>query len=439
MKLAYFKKPDSHLREILSKGAVAFALKIAGAGLAFLFQVAIARQLGASGAGVYFLALAFVIPVVTAVQLGMDNIVTRFVAAHASESDWRRVRGVMRHAIRIVLAVALAASATLFFFADMLAIKIFSKPDLAAPLKLMVLFVAPFSLMLIYAAALQGLKRSRDTMLMHSVLTPLFATAALIVLAPRLGTAGAILAYGIGIMFNLLFGFCMWQRASAGWLRTSPDFSARLLLSSSLPLFGASVVQQIMQVFPLLLLGMWADSAEVGVFSVAQRTAGLLSLVLIAANAIVAPKFAELYHQEDMAALGKVARYTTALVTVMALPGVILMLFAPEWLMGMYGADFRSGWPLLTIMALGELVNVATGAVGLVLVMTGNQRSFMMANLIAFGLNLALALALIPGYGGLGAATATAVSVAAVNLLRVHYVWRTMKVRVIPFLYRTAD
>src|SRR5512146_1323167 len=151
------------------------------------------------------------------------------------------------------------------------------------------------------------------------------------------------------ILFNLLFGFWMWHRAGAGWLRISPVFSARLLLGSSLPLLGASVVQQIMQVFPLLLLGAWANTAEVGVFSVAQRTAGLLSLVLIAANAIVAPKFAELYHQEDMTALGKVARYTTALVTVMALPGVILMLFVPEWLMGLYGADFRSGWPLLTI------------------------------------------------------------------------------------------
>ncbi|HLY97390.1 MAG: oligosaccharide flippase family protein, partial [Sideroxydans sp.] len=200
MKLAYFRKLDSHLREILSKGAVAFALKLTGAGLAFLFQVVIARQLGASGAGVYFLALAIIIPVVTAVQLGMDNIVTRFVAAHASENDWQRVKGVMHHAIRIVLAVALATSAALFFSADLLATNIFSKPELAAPLKLMVLFVAPFALMLIYAAALQGLKRSRDTMLMHSVLTPLFATAALIVLAPSFGTTGAILAYGLGIL-----------------------------------------------------------------------------------------------------------------------------------------------------------------------------------------------------------------------------------------------
>jgi O-antigen/teichoic acid export membrane protein len=143
----FFKKLDSHAHEILSKGAVAFVLKIIGAGLAFLFQVAIARYLGASGSGVYFLALTIITLVATVARLGMDNSVTRFVAAHATENDWAKVKGVVRHAIRIALAVSLMSSVVLFFLSDWLATDMFGKPELAKPLKLMSLVIAPLSVM----------------------------------------------------------------------------------------------------------------------------------------------------------------------------------------------------------------------------------------------------------------------------------------------------
>ncbi|MDD1608304.1 MAG: hypothetical protein LUQ18_07380, partial [Methylococcaceae bacterium] len=72
-------------------------------------------------------------------------------------------------------------------------------------------------------------------------------------------------------------------------------FSAKQLLASSLPLLGAEVLKQVMQALPLILLGVWGSSVDVGLFGVAQRTARLVSLVLIAANIVVAPKLAEHY------------------------------------------------------------------------------------------------------------------------------------------------
>jgi O-antigen/teichoic acid export membrane protein len=434
VKFSFLNDLDSHAREILSKSAIAFVLKIIGAGLAFIFQVAVARYLGASGSGVYFLALTIITLVATVGRLGMDNIVTRFVAAHASENDWSKVNGVVRHAVHIALAVSLPVSATLFFLADRLAAAIFRKPELADTLKMMSLIIAPLSVMTLYAVALQGLKRVRDAMLMQSVLTPLLAGIALYYLAPLFGISGAVAAYSIGVMFTLIFGFCMWYRATTAWRKTRPQFSANLLMTNSFPLLWSVLLQQIMLALPLLLLGVWASNEDVGVFNIAQRTSGLVGLVLVAANIIVAPKFAELYQQQDMAALGKVARHGGLLMTIMASPALFLFLVAPKWVMGSFGAEFSKGWLLLVVMALGQLVNVMTGSVGFLLVMTGNERSYLEANIIAAVLCVLLAAVLIPPYSTIGAAIATAVPLAAVNLLRVRYVWQTMGVATMPWM-----
>jgi len=434
MEFDFLKKFDVHANEILSKGAIAFILKIMGAGLAFLFQMAIARYLGASGSGVYFLSLTIITFVATLARLGMDNSVTRFVSAHASEHEWAKVKGVVQYALLITLVHALIISIALFYSVDWLASTVFDMAELAIPLQLMSLVIAPLALMTLYAKALQGLKRVRDAMLMQSVLTPLLACVALYYLAPLYGNTGAVSAYGIGVVITLAFGFWQWQRAKSAWKQIRAAFSAKQLLTSSLPLLGAEVLQQVMQALPLILLGVWGSSVDVGLFGVAQRTASLVSLVLIAANIIVAPKLAELYQQKKMLALGRIARHGALLMTAMAAPALLLFLIVPQWVMSLFGAEFAVGWQLLVIMALGQLINVMTGSVGFLLMMTGNGRSYLNANIVAVLFCVSLACALIPTYGGLGAAAATAVPLAAVNLLRVRYVWRRLGIITLPWL-----
>lgn len=431
MKRLFFKKLDIQAHEILRKSATVFALKIFGTGLAFLFQIAIARYLGASGSGIYFLALTIVTLVAITARLGMDNSVTRFVAAHASENDWLKVKGVVRHALRFTLAISFISSVILFFLANSLAEDVFGKPELATPLKIMSLFIAPIALFWIYATALQGLKKLRDAVLMQSVLTPLFACLALYFLAPRYGISGAVFSYGIGVFTTLIFGYWVWQRAQLAWQQSPPDFSYQTLLSASIPLLAAILLQQFLQALPLLMLGLWGSSADVGLFSVAQRTAGLVSLVLITANTTLSPKFAELYKQKDMVALSQVAQHGQVTVLIMAIPILLFFLAAPAWVMGFYGADFSTGWLLLVIISLGQMVNVATGSVESLLIMTGNEKAFLKAGVLAAIFSIILCFGLIPLYGKTGAAIAFAASLAVVNVLRVYYVWKTLGIKIL--------
>jgi O-antigen/teichoic acid export membrane protein len=91
----------------------------------------------------------------------------------------------------------------------------------------------------------------------------------------------------------------------------------------------------------------------------------------------------------------------------MVCPGVIL-----RW----FGSDFSEGALALMILAVGQLVNAATGAVEPLLIMSGHEK-YVRNNTLASALcNLLLNLLLIPLWGINGAAVADSLTIALQNL-----------------------
>ena len=64
---------DPHMREIARGTLLAFVLKVVGSGLAFAFNVAVARLLGVEGMGLYYLALAVTTIGSVVGRIGLDN------------------------------------------------------------------------------------------------------------------------------------------------------------------------------------------------------------------------------------------------------------------------------------------------------------------------------------------------------------------------------
>ena len=94
-----------------------------------------------------------------------------------------------------------------------------------------------------------------------------------------------------------------------------------------------------------------------------------------------------------------------------------------RWVLSMFGEAFESGHIALTILCLGQIVNVEVGAVALVLNMTGHARDAAQGIVLAALLNIALSVLLIPILGLEGAAIASSISLAGCAILlsiRVH-------------------
>ena len=73
-------------------------------------------------------------------------------------------------------------------------------------------------------------------------------------------------------------------------------------------------------------------------------------------------------------------------------------------------------------MAVGQFINVATGTVFDILVMSGHERDFRRVTLFSGPLTIILCLTLIPTYGVTGAAIAKAIGLSVQNVFAVFIV-----------------
>ncbi|UZJ38141.1 flippase [Prosthecochloris sp. SCSIO W1103] len=425
---------DEHMLEVINGAAVALVLKVLGAGLTFLFNLVLARTLGAEGAGLYFLALTVTTIATVFGRLGLDNVLLRYVAANASIDDWRAVKGVYVKGMRLAFIASSLSAVAVFVFTPTLADEVFQKPELVIPMRWMSLAVVPITMLILYAEMLKGLKRIRDSLLVFGVGVPAFSLAALLLLGGNYGVKGAVWAYASGAILTALLGVTLWRIAAPKLREISTSFRTNELLKSSIPLFWVASLNMLTNWTATFALGIWGTKEDVGVFGMASRTAMLTSLILTSVNSISAPKFAELYKKKDMVALGATAKNTAKLMTLIASPLLILFLVVPQWFMGMFGEEFQKGGILLSILAIGQFVNVATGSVGYLLIMSGNEK-LMRNNVIFIAIiSIVLNVVLDPLYGALGAVVATAVPLAVQNLIAAYLVNYRLGIKTVSWL-----
>lgn len=412
---------DAHLREVLRAASSAFLLRSLGTLLGFVVSVIVARLLGADGSGVYYLAASVAVIAATIGQLGFENTVIRFVASHAAVGEWKTVRFVYRTAITAVSLASLVVAVLIFAGAGWMAQRLFDKPEMEVPLMLMAVAVVPFSLSMIQTDALRGLKQIPASQLVRSVLPPL---ASLILIYPFIllwQANGAIAAYLIAVLIAAGAAWVLWSRAfneSAGTaVGGEVAITSRPLFQSSWPLFGVTLTGIAIQQVATILLGVWSSSEDVGIFNVANRVSSLLLFPLMAMTCILAPKFAAMHRHGQREELTRLVRRSSTMLMMFAAPAVIVMFAAAEWIMGIFGTDFIGGaWPL-RLLLLGVLVNVSTGAMGELLVMTGNEKLTRDLNVMGALAIVVLCLLLIPPYGDVGAAIAVGAGYTFLNLL----------------------
>ena len=170
----------------------------------------------------------------------------------------------------------------------------------------------------------------------------------------------------------------------------------------------------------------------VGIYGAAMRVAMLVGFILFAFNTIVTPKFAALYGQKDFEALSALARDTAGLMTLLAAPVLLIFMVVPTWILGLFGPEFTTGAMVLTILTIGQFINVATGSAGNLLIMTGNEKLMRNTTVFSTLLNIVLNTVLILKFGIIGAALAHAITLATMKIIQVFLVYRKLSIFIIP-------
>lgn len=166
----------------------------------------------------------------------------------------------------------------------------------------------------------------------------------------------------------------------------------------------------------VLIAGAMVPAEELAQLSAAQRTAMLTSFVLMVVNMVVAPRYAHMWKSGDMAGIQRLAKWSTRGMIAMVTPVVLIMVLLPEKVMSIFGEGYEQAALLLTIMAVGQFINVATGSVGYLLNMSGHEKDYSQVTLFAGPLTIVSSLICIWFFGVVGAAIAMAIGVAARNI-----------------------
>jgi len=409
--------------------------------LGFATAIVLAKMLGPSGYGTYAFVMALVGFVTIPSELGVPGLAVREIAAANARKDWASMRGFIVRSHQMIglmsLTLALAGAAGLLIWGRKL------DPVKANCMWLALILIPLVSLGSLRGAMLRGLRKVVLGQLPEQVIRP----AALLLLILLLYLAGHEFENAVSVMvvqifsvsIAFAFGLVLFFRNRPPELATAvPQFKSSLAwLQSSIP-FGLSAAMQLVNGrTDILVLGMFRDDSEIGVYRVAVQLATLIIFAQQTVNAIQGPHVAHLYAAGDMKKLQKmitkssraIFAFSLSIVVALVLVGgpIIRIAFGPQYV-GAY-------WPLV-ILAIGQLVNASTGSVATVLNMTGHERDTTRIILVGALLNVALNFMLTPILGMIGAAIGTASGLIAWNMLMWHQAFKRTGIDTSPLVTR---
>jgi O-antigen/teichoic acid export membrane protein len=421
------RAPKAELRSLVRGGSLNLVGFVTSGVLGFLLAIVVTRGLGKAGAGVFFAAVATFTIVSNVAELGADTGVVRFVARLREVGTPGDVRRTALIALVPVALVSTVAAVLVFAEAPALA-RVFARDhtrEVARVLRLVAPFLPFATTSTVALAGTRGYGTMGPFAAIEGFAKPAVRPLAVLVLmAGGLAVADVALAWSIPEALGSAAALVMLFRLIGRDERAAPAIAsagaaglAREFWAFSAPRSLAAAFQVTVIYVDLLLLGHFRSAAEVGVYAAASRLVTVGTFALQAVRLAIAPHISALLAREDHRRAEDL--YQTATWWLMAISWpifLILAVFAPV-VLGIFGRGFSSGQGALLILSLAMLVNLGTGNVSMVLLMSGRSGWNLLNEGVALVLNILLNLILIPRLGMAGAAISWAVSIAADNLM----------------------
>ena len=409
-----------------------FGLRLWGAVASFLFSLLITRSLGAAGSGYFAIAITSVTVVSYFVLCGLDYTVVRVAAGDLREGKRGEAWGAIRLAAIIILILGPVLAGLLWLLRQPFATDVLQQPQMANVLAIMAWAMIPLALQRIASGALRVMGRTVTSQLIDGPLGTTL-TALAMAWAVLQGQAGSILVpvtlHLAGATLSCVLAWVLVRRTVSGWPK--PVTPAALpLLAAGVPILLSNLSGIFTEWYTTVAIGMYWPVETVGLYRVAWQFVALASLVQVMMDTLVGPRIAAAGRVGDKAEIASIARKAMAVSVLLGAPLFLLFFTVPEWLMSIFGPEFRSGAVILQILALGQLARVASGPAGTILVMTGNQRWILAYSGLGVLLCVAFAALLIPRYGAVGAAWATTATMALRHMIAALIVDRVLGIKV---------
>ena len=418
-----------------------FLLQILYLASGFITTLLLTRWIGAEGLGAYNFVISWMLLVVILVIFGLEDYLVRETAAARGRQDPQAAARLWNFSRGFILTFSLTAVACLYCLLPWLK---FEDPSLRPTFVVGPIMIPLLCMIAIYRGRFRANKQIIKSLIPENLIRPILQMAiiGLLLWSATPGHPATALLINVGTTF-VAMTFCMLAARRTGTETTNtgqansseptkanffPGYlkASKTWLMGSLPFVVIAGISIINQRTDRLMLGALQDIKSVGLYSVAVQMAMVVNFTLLGLNQAIAPLVAERHDANRGQELQKSLIQATNIATLGSLLIFAALIVLGPIVLAIFGPDFSDSYLPMIIIAVGHLLNVATGPVGTILSMSRQERFVGISILASVVCNILLNYLLIPQYGVNGAAIATAVSVGVWNLLMVVFTKRIL-------------
>ena len=387
----------------------------------YFFKIYVARMLGAEALGVYTIGMSVAAFFGLFSTMGVPLAMVRYVPVYLARGDLNRLSVLIWLGAAVIFAASLALGGVMVLTKDLVATRIFRNFQLLGVVPLLAAMIPLNGTMFIFGQIVTGFQKAEVSKKVNSLLVfPFMVLFTICFFNLGWGVSGYILAHLASTMIGIMIlGGVIWRLLPDE--SRVPSFNKKFIGRDVVTYTGSMIVWGAWGFLSgeadKLILGAHLPTAQVGVYGVAITTAGFIPILLSSVNPVFAPHISRLYAEGQRMLLQHLFHTLSKWILGFTLPLFCVMTLLSREIMSVFGLEFQLGWPVLVVVALGQLVNAATGSVGYMLLMCGYERAVVRTQMISSVLTFMLYLVLIPPMGIVGAAIGQAVGIITANVI----------------------
>jgi O-antigen/teichoic acid export membrane protein len=390
-------------------------------------QILLGRTLAPGAFGLVTVAVQVAFVASAGARFGMDMAAVRLVAIGRGTAASDHLRSLVDRCVlvaagaSVLVAAAVAAASPLYGdYGRVVALGAVSIP-----------FIAVTN---VYLGATRGLRQMRQTLYVFWIGQPLlwiaFAGVAIASVSTGSRTDAAVLAYDASWTVAAIAAALLWRREARpfGQRPATRDEVRAAVRFGALRAPGAALAQAVFWV-DLWVLASFKEGVELDAYAGAARVSQVLLLFLTSLSLVFSPFVADLHARGERERLDELFKRSTRWALTATIPLLVVLFVAAPDVLHAFSPRFEIGDSALRILLVGQMVNVATGSVGFILIMAGHTGLDLLDNALAVVLIGGLAVIFTPAFGIEGTAAAAAIGISTANLVRLVQVRRKLGIQ----------
>jgi len=376
--------------------------------LTILIDKYLATELGVEGYGSYKYGVTLVLLISTFCTLGFNSSIIRFIAIQTTLDKRKTIITVslLFTFIVAVLIVLLGLTGLPFF-------------NMGSPFLYATVF---FALNTLYSSIYSGLEKPKSKVWINDIFG---FTVYLIVLWAFFEffnnskeIAYVYLVYVMAVFFlNLYFSRFYYKKIERSFFK---DILFKDYFSYTIPLFGVSVLLILSANLDKVVLNQFISEKQLGIYYSVFTISNLLPLILTILVFMYLPRMSKFIQKGKKVQATLLSSYSSKWTMVMASVffGAIFF-YGADLISLLYTDNFKEGFFILKILALGQWINVSLGFTGQNLLALGDSKSQLYIRLFSFFIGFVLLFFGSKYYGGIGAAVSLLCALLCSNGLQI--------------------